>query len=127
MGNFTSALLGEIQTALTQVTKLTAARRSNGLPATGLYLGLHLGEVHYGNVGSSSRLDFTVTGPAVNELSRIEGMCRELNRDIVISEAFARSLNVESIKLANLGSHNLRGVREPKDLFSLESFGNLLC
>ncbi len=63
----------------------------------------------------------------MNELSRIEGMCRELNRDIVISEAFARSLNVESIKLANLGSHNLRGVREPKDLFSLESFGNLLC
>ncbi|MFV1465852.1 MULTISPECIES: adenylate/guanylate cyclase domain-containing protein [unclassified Phaeobacter] len=110
-----------------QITRLTTARRDRGLPATGLYLGLHLGEVHYGNVGSPNRLDFTVTGPAVNELSRIEGMCRKLNRDIVISEAFARSLTVESIKLSSLGSHELRGVREPKELFSLESFGTLLC
>jgi class 3 adenylate cyclase len=37
-----------------------------------------LGEVVYGNIGASERLDFTVVGSAVNEASRIEGMCRPL-------------------------------------------------
>lgn len=110
-----------------QITELTLSRRSKGLPATGLYLGLHLGEVHYGNVGSEDRLDFTVTGPAVNEVFRIEGMCRSLERDVVISEEFAAAVGLESVKLSPLGKHSLKGVSAPQNLYSLDSFGNLLC
>ena len=39
---------------------------------------MHLGEVQYGNIGSKDRLDFTVVGPAGNEVSWIEAMCRPL-------------------------------------------------
>src|SRR6202044_1826261 len=53
---------------------LNARRFEKGLPASEMYLGLHIGEVFYGNIGSKERLDFTVVGPAVNEVSRIAAM-----------------------------------------------------
>ena len=49
----------------------TGARSADGKPTTSVYLGLHVGDVFYGNVGSDDRLDFTVIGPAVNEVCRI--------------------------------------------------------
>ena len=55
---------------------LNERRAAAGLPVTDIYLGLHFGEVFYGNIGSTDRLDFTVVGPAVNEVSRIAAMCR---------------------------------------------------
>jgi adenylate cyclase len=60
-----------------------------------MYLGLHVGEVFYGNVGSRERLDFTVIGPAVNEASRIAAMCRSVDQPVLVSAAFA---NVGDIK-----------------------------
>ena len=54
-----------------------------------MYLGLHIGEVFYGNVGSRERLDFTVIGPAVNETSRIAAMCRSVEQPILVSADFA--------------------------------------
>jgi adenylate cyclase len=54
-----------------------------------MYLGLHVGEVFYGNVGSRERLDFTVVGPAVNEASRIAAMCRSVDQPVLMSSAFA--------------------------------------
>ena len=53
------------------------------------YLALHVGEVLYGNIGSPERLDFTVVGPAVNEVARIAAMCRSVERDVLLSPAFA--------------------------------------
>jgi len=58
------------------VAELKKRRTAEGKPVTDMYLGLHVGEVFYGNVGSRERLDFTVIGPAVNEASRIAAMCR---------------------------------------------------
>lgn len=54
---------------------LNARRMANGLPTTAVYLGLHVGEVFYGNIGGRGRLDFTVVGPAVNQVSRISSLC----------------------------------------------------
>jgi len=71
-----------------RVGALSDRRRRQGLPTTSLYLSLHVGDVFYGNIGSSDRLDFTVVGPAVNEASRIAGLCRSLKRDVLISSAF---------------------------------------
>jgi class 3 adenylate cyclase len=56
-----------------------------------MYLGLHVGEVFFGNVGSRERLDFTVLGPAVNEASRIAAMCRSVDQPILLSAAFGIS------------------------------------
>ena len=49
-------------------------------------LGIHFGEVLYGNIGSKSRIDFTVLGQAVNTAARIEGLCSRFDRPILFSQ-----------------------------------------
>ena len=71
------------------VAALNQRRVADDLPITDIYLGLHVGEVFYGNIGSRERLDFTVIGPAVNEASRIAAMCRSVDQPVLVSDAFA--------------------------------------
>ena len=80
-------------------------------------IALHLGDVVYGNIGAADRLDFTVIGPAVNEAARMEGLCRSLDKQILISASFTRSCTCKP--LVSLGRHRLRGVREPQELFTV--------
>ena len=85
------------------------------------YLGLHIGEVFYGNIGSEDRLDFTVIGPAVNEVSRIAAMCRSAERDVLVSTEFAEAAVPEDrARLVSVGRFALRGVQRPQELFTLE-------
>jgi adenylate cyclase len=60
------------------ILALNKCRQLDGKPVTDMNLGLHAGEVFYGNIGSRERLDFTVMGPAVNEVVRIAAMCRSV-------------------------------------------------
>jgi adenylate cyclase len=106
--------------AFGQIEELKRRRNASGLPATDLYLGLHLGEVVYGNFGSRERLDFTVVGPAVNEVSRIAGMCRLVDQPILASSAFFAALGPEQNRLVSVGRYALRGVAQAQDLFTLE-------
>ncbi len=94
------------------------ARKAAGKPVMEFGLALHLGEVLYGNIGASDRLDFTVIGPAVNEASRIQALCKSLDRNILISNTFQAATGGEH-GLESLGLHALRGVREPQELFGL--------
>ena len=87
--------------------------------ADGKYLGLHVGEVFYGNVGSRERLDFTVIGPAVNEASRIAAMCRSVDQPILMSAAFADVGDIRR-RLLSVGRYPLRGVSNPQELFTLD-------
>lgn len=84
-----AAALAAEMTMRTNLSVLNNRRRLEGLPTTDVYLGLHVGEVFYGNIGSRNRLDFTVVGPAVNMVSRIEGLCGSVDRDTVMSKDFA--------------------------------------
>jgi adenylate cyclase len=84
-----------------------------------MYLGLHVGEVYYGNIGSRERLDFTVIGPAVNEASRIAAMCRSVDQPVLISSAFADVGDIKS-RLVSVGRYALRGVTQPQELFTLD-------
>ena len=95
---------------------LNRARRAADAPVLRFGLGLHLGDVIYGNIGAASRLDFTVIGPAVNLVNRLEHLNRELDRPIVASAAIAQCLPG---RLESLGTHELRGVREPQEVFSV--------
>ena len=95
-------------------------RAAEGLPTTDMYLGLHVGDVFYGNIGSKDRLDFTVIGAAVNEVSRIATMCRSVDQPLLVSSAFATALGEASSRLVSVGRYALRGVGRPQDLFTLE-------
>jgi adenylate cyclase len=117
------AALDAASAAHAAVAALNARRLEMGLPATEMYLGLHLGEVFYGNIGSKDRLDFTVVGPAVNEVSRIAAMCRSVDQPILTSAAFASSVNDDSRAFASVGRFALRGVGKPQELFTLDLLG----
>lgn len=117
--------LDAAERVLQRVAKLTAARRASGLPVSEFYIGLHLGDVMYGNIGARDRLDFTVVGPAVNEASRIESMCRALDRNLVVSSAFAEAADRSTDRLVSLGRYALRGVRQPQELFTLDFQGDI--
>ena len=106
--------------AMQALDALNAARAAAGAPVASVDLALHIGEVLYGNVGATDRLDFTVIGPAVNEVARIEALCEPLGRSVLISAEFAAAAEGGESRLESLGRHALRGVREPKEIFALD-------
>jgi adenylate cyclase len=114
------AALEALTVARRDIATLNRRRSAEGLPVTDMYLGLHVGDVFYGNVGSTFRLDFTVVGPAVNEVSRIAAMCRSVDQPVLISSAFASALGPAKKRLVSVGRYALRGVGQPQHLFTLD-------
>ena len=110
--------LAAAQAGQAAMALLNEARAAEGLPVLGLDLALHHGEVLYGNVGTSDRLDFTVVGPAVNEASRIETLCKRLERPVLLSESFAAALG-DHPGLCELGTHELAGLARPRRIFGI--------
>ena len=103
------------------IGELNARRAGENRPVTSVYLGLHIGEVFYGNIGSDDRLDFTVVGPAVNEVARIASMCRSVDRGVVRSAAFAAATpEPERAQLVSVGRYALRGIGRAQELFTLD-------
>ncbi|TCN24232.1 adenylate/guanylate cyclase domain-containing protein [Sinorhizobium americanum] len=101
------------------LAELNDRRLDEGKPTTDVYLGLHIGEVFYGNIGSRNRLDFTVVGPAVNEVSRIVSMCRSVERHLIMSSEFIEaSPAAHRANAVSLGRFALRGVTRAKELFT---------
>jgi len=98
---------------------LNSARAAAGAPVAAVDLALHLGDVLYGNVGATDRLDFTVIGPAINEVTRIEALCEPLGRAVLVSAEFVAGMTPADARLKPLGRHALRGVREEKEIFAL--------
>jgi adenylate cyclase len=104
---------------LGEVRALGAERTRAEQPIMDLDLVLHLGDVYYGNVGSTDRLDFTVIGPAVNVASRLQTLTKELRRQVLLSAPFAFNCSCGAEFLASLGRYPLRGVDEPLEVFRL--------
>ena len=114
---------GSCQRALTaardarsRIEALNKQRRDRGELPLGFGLALHVGDVIYGNIGVPERLEFTVVGPAANEAARLEALCKELDRPILISWEFPRCFPDQMIPL---GVHRLRGVSTPREIFAL--------
>ena len=101
------------------IDRLNAARRKASKPTVTVDLALHLGEVQYGNVGAVDRLDFTVIGPAVNEVARIEALCEPLGCQVLVSAELAAAIGANR-RLLPLGCHALRGVREMQEIYGLD-------
>ena len=96
-------------------TQATLAAAPSGALPLAFTATLHVGEVVYGNIGSPDRLDFTVLGPAVNLVSRLEGLAKQLDRQVLCSAAFAQALELAA---RSLGRFPLRGVADPQEVFA---------
>lgn len=114
------AALSAAKEARRRVAALNGKRAAEGLRVTDFYLGLHVGEVFYGNIGSIDRLDFTVVGVAVNEVSRIAALCRSVDQPVLASSAFADRSGAARSELVSVGRYALRGLQRPQELFTLE-------
>jgi len=110
------AALRAVTAARAGMKHLDATRQAQGLPALPFGAALHLGEILWGNIGAADRLDFTAIGPAVNLVSRLEGLCRPLGRSVLISGAVAAEATAP---LVALGEHVLRGIATPCTVFTL--------
>ncbi len=100
---------------LAQANQQTATNVEWAQMQTGI--GLHIGEVFFGNIGSAKRLDFTVIGQAVNIANRIEGLCKPLQRNILMSAPMADLLDSDVVAL---GAHSLGGIQTPEEIFALQ-------
>ncbi len=79
-------------------------------------MGMHFGEVLYGNIGSKTRLDFTILGQAVNIAARIEGLCGRLDRPILYSQEFADRLAEPSKRISR---ETLKGQNTASDILTV--------
>ena len=95
---------------------LNRRRSAIGEPRLDVDVVLHFGEVVYGNVGATRRLDFTVIGRAVNEASRMEALCDQLGVNLLMSEAFAERCSQEMV---SLGEFQLRGIAGDRTIYRI--------
>jgi adenylate cyclase len=110
------AALSAVGAARAGMAHLDEMRGRQGLPPLPFGIALHLGEMLWGNIGTADRLDFTAIGPAVNLVSRLEGLCRTIGVSVLVSSAVAAETTRE---LVPLGEHMLRGIPAPCAVFTL--------
>jgi adenylate cyclase len=101
------------------IAALNLMRATVDEPSVRFGLALHIGEVMFGNIGASARLDFTVIGPAVNHAARLEKLCAPLDRAIVVSSALAALLPERDVVL--LGRHALKDLDELQPIYGLSA------
>jgi adenylate cyclase len=114
------AALRAVSAARMGMAHLDEQRLRQGLPALPFGAALHLGEILWGNIGAADRLDFTAIGPAVNLVSRLEGLCKPLRKTVLVSGALAAETEMP---LVALGTHALRGIASPCGVFTLPETG----
>lgn len=110
-------LLHAVAEARQAMAALNERNSGTGRAPLNYGIGVHVGDVMYGNIGSTSRLDFTVIGPAVNMASRLEALTKTIGKKVLLSRAFAELVEKE-FALEHVGQHEVRGFSEPIDLFA---------
>ncbi len=103
--------------AVERIKELNACACDNGKCEATFGLGLHVGNVMFGNIGLPDRLQFTTVGPAVNEVARLEALTKELGKRILMSKEFAE---IVGRKCMPMGEHTLRGIEERREIFTLD-------
>lgn len=111
-----AAAFAAARRATERFAELNQRREAKGLEPLGFGLGLHVGDVKYGNIGVPERLQFDVIGAAVNEVVRLEGLTKSLGRHVLATAEFAQCLPVA---WDSLGQHRLRGVGSLREIFAL--------
>jgi adenylate cyclase len=110
-------LLHAVTEARQAMTDLNEKNGGTGRAPLNYGIGVHVGDVMYGNIGSRARLDFTVIGPAVNMASRLEALTKQLGKPVLLSRAFADSVEGD-FALEHVGEYPVRGFSDPIELFA---------
>jgi adenylate cyclase len=110
-------LLHAVTEARQAMTALNEKNGETGRAPLNYGIGVHVGDVMYGNIGSHARLDFTVIGPAVNMASRLEALTKQLGKPVLLSRAFADSVEGD-FALEPVGEYPVRGFSDPIELFA---------
>jgi adenylate cyclase len=110
-------LLHAVAEARQAMVALNETNSETGREPLNYGIGVHVGDVMYGNIGSRTRLDFTVIGPAVNMASRLESLTKQLGRTVLLSRAFADFVESE-FDLERVGEYPVRGFNDPIELFA---------
>ncbi|WP_419901473.1 adenylate/guanylate cyclase domain-containing protein [Kiloniella sp.] len=119
--NRTQAETGELAVkaaydALERIKELNTCACSNGKCEASFGLGLHVGNVMFGNIGLPDRLQFTTVGPAVNEVARLEALTKDLGKEILMSKEFAEIVGRQCMPM---GKHQLRGIEEKREVYTM--------
>jgi adenylate cyclase len=112
----TNSAIAAARRLMSDIEAANEARAAGGLDPVRFGVGLHVGPVTFGNVGTEDRLDFTVIGPAVNRAARLESLTKELHVPVLASAEFNAA---STVRLKSLGVHTLRGVPDPVEVFTL--------
>ncbi|WP_375305519.1 adenylate/guanylate cyclase domain-containing protein [Bradyrhizobium sp. A11] len=115
--NACANLLHAVTEARQAMIALNERNNATGRAPLNYGIGVHVGDVMYGNIGSASRLDFTVIGPAVNMASRLEALTKQLGRKVLLSRDFAELVQPK-FELEHVGKHEVRGFSDPIELFA---------
>ena len=109
-----SALAASL-TAKQRMAALNARRAAESLEALSFGLGLHGGELLYGNIGVPTRIEFSVIGRAANEVSRLERLTKVVGEPVLVSRAFKDAIDMP---WRNLGYYDLKGVAGGMEVFA---------
>jgi len=104
--------------AMANMAAVNADRAGDGAKPLRFGISLHLGDVMWGNIGAVDRLDFTVIGPAVNLVARLDDVAAHLAEPLVVSDAFQA---MSSRTFESLGAHRLKGIAEPQEVYRLQT------
>ncbi len=110
-------LLRAVTEAREAMAALNAQNSDTGRAPLNYGIGVHVGDVMYGNIGSRSRLDFTVIGPAVNMASRLEALTKQLGKPVLLSRQFTDIVEGD-FDLERVGEYPVRGFNDPIELFA---------
>ncbi|MEO0329990.1 MAG: adenylate/guanylate cyclase domain-containing protein [Pseudomonadota bacterium] len=105
--------------ALNGLDELNDQRKAANKESLSMGIGINVGPVTYGNIGSPGRLDFTVLGPAVNVASRVQDLCKAIGKPVLATRQVAIHQNAE---FNNEGMHAIRGVKDSIEVYSLSTW-----
>ncbi|MNL44330.1 Adenylate cyclase 1 [compost metagenome] len=109
-------LIGAVKEAEAEISRINTENKERGVDILSYGIGIHLGDVMYGNIGSRRRLDFTVIGRAVNVAARLEALTKQLGRQVLVSSDFVAA--VPSISFDGLGAYELKRLETPVDVYT---------